>query len=121
MGKVVELDTELQSAKKRPAKIISMPQLLSNFVGNMTNSFHGECKLQGKMTPIVGSRHIGEKGIGDFGFFSTIYECCLNHWGLRTKPDDWWYTISKTIWTEISNVLTEEVVQDLLLKKHHHT
>ena len=118
MGKVVELDPGLQSTKKRPSKIISMPQLLSNFVGNMTNSFHGECKLQGKMTPIVGSRHIGEKGIGDFGFFTTIYECCLNHWGLRTKPDDWWYTISKTIWTEISTVLTEEVVQDLLLKKH---
>ena len=30
---------------------------------------------------------------GDNGVLSVIYEAYNNHWGVKTVPDDWWYTI----------------------------
>jgi len=33
----------------------------------------------------------------DKGFFSTILRAYGLHWSLRTQPDDWWFTILRTI------------------------
>ena len=37
------------------------------------------------------------KGPGDNGFLSVIYEAYNNHWAVKTVPDDWWYTIIRTV------------------------
>jgi len=33
----------------------------------------------------------------DHGFLTAIHEAYNNHWGVRTIPDDWWYTIIRTV------------------------
>ena len=33
----------------------------------------------------------------DSGFLSVIHEAYNHHWGIKTIPDDWWYTIIRTV------------------------
>ena len=117
MGKIVELQLGLDPAKKERSKVVPMPQLLSTFKDNLEKSLPKDHQQSSSMKPIVGSNDIGECGIGDFGFFSTIYECSVKHWGLRTKPDDWWQTILRHVWIEVSRCSNEKVVRDHILKK----
>jgi len=49
------------------------------------------------MLPFEGTTEVARQGVGDYGFFTAIYECYNRHWGLRTVPDDWWYTIIRTV------------------------
>ena len=52
----------------------------------------------GNKRPILGSKN--EKvteAAGDFGFFTAVYEAYNNHWTLRTTPEDWWFTIIRTV------------------------
>jgi len=49
------------------------------------------------MLPFEGTTEVARKGVGDYGFFTAIYQCYNYHWGLRTVPDDWWYTIIRTV------------------------
>merc|ERR1711963_1175424 len=55
------------------------------------------------MLPFEGTTEVAIKGVGDYGFFTAIYECYNHHWGLRTVPDDWWYTIIRTVAIAIDN------------------
>jgi len=55
------------------------------------------------MLPLTGTTEVVRKGRGDYGFFTAIYECYNRHWGLRTVPDDWWYTIIRTVALAIDN------------------
>jgi uncharacterized alkaline shock family protein YloU len=63
------------------------------------------------MLPFEGSTDVAFEGEGDFGFFSAIYECYNNHWALRTIPDDWWYTIIRTIAMAIDKNSKKEIVR----------
>ena len=52
----------------------------------------------GNKIPILGSKDSKvREGAGDFGFFTAVYECYNNHWALRTIPDDWWFTVIRTV------------------------
>jgi len=55
------------------------------------------------MLPFEGTTEVARQGVGDYGFFTAIYECYNRHWGLRTVPDDWWYTIIRTVAIAIDN------------------
>jgi len=63
------------------------------------------------MLPFEGSTDVAFKGAGDFGFFSAIYECYNHHFALKTIPDDWWYTIIRTIALAIDRNSKEEDVR----------
>ena len=55
-------------------------------------------KHVGRKVPILGSKNINvREGAGDFGFFTAVYEAYNNHWALRTTPEDWWFTIIRTV------------------------
>ena len=118
MGKVVELEAGLKPSKVMQTKILSMQQILDKFTRDLEKDIPKQHQSISSMKPIVGSKDIGDMGIGDFGFFSVIYECSKNHWGLRTKPDDWWYTILRTIWTQLAKFSANKNVQDLILQKN---
>ena len=49
------------------------------------------------MFVLNGSANNVYKGRADNGFLSVIYEAYNNHWGVKTIPDDWWYTIIRTV------------------------
>ena len=62
------------------------------------------------MLPYDGTTEEAFKGIGDYGFFATIHACYCHRWGLKTIPDDWWYTIIRTVAIAIDkNSKKEEV------------
>jgi len=63
------------------------------------------------MLPFEGTTEVAMKGRGDYGFFTAIYECYNHHWGLRTIPDDWWYTIIRTVATAIDKHSKEDEVR----------
>jgi hypothetical protein len=63
------------------------------------------------MLPFEGSTDVAVGGQGDYGLFNAIYECYNNHWGLRTVPDDWWYTIIRTVAIAIDEHSKEEKVR----------
>ena len=117
MGKIVELEAGLKPSKVVQSKVLSMQQILDKFIHDVEKGVPKQQQIVGSMKPIVGSKEIGGCGIGDFGFFSVIYECSKNHWGLRTKPDDWWYTIIRTVWNQLSKFTSNKTVRDLILQK----
>ena len=49
------------------------------------------------MLPFEGQTDMAMKGSGDYGLFTSDSECYNNHWALKTIPDDWWYTIIRTV------------------------
>ena len=63
------------------------------------------------MLPFEGTTEVTMKGCGDYGFFTAIFECYNRHWGLRTTPDDWWYTIIRTVAMAIDNNSKSEAVR----------
>lgn len=71
--------------------------------GNETETLAEDRRHVKNMLPFEGTTEVAIKGRGDFGFFTAIYECYNHHWGLRTVPDDWWYTIIRTVAMAIDN------------------
>ena len=52
----------------------------------------------GSKIPILGSKSKKvREAVGDFGFFTAVYEAYNNHWALRTTPEDWWFTVIRTV------------------------
>ena len=45
------------------------------------------------------------------GFFSTIQAAYNNHWVLKTRPQDWWLTISQIITSAIDNHANDTLVR----------
>ena len=47
----------------------------------------------------------------DKGLFSTILAAYNNHWVLKTRPEDWWTTISQIIATRIDKKANDTAVR----------
>ena len=62
-----------------------------------TESLAADRRHVNDMLPFEGTTEVAMKGIGDYGFFTAIYDCYNHHWGLGAIPDDWWYTIIQTV------------------------
>ena len=64
----------------------------------------------GSMLPFDGNTELAMK-CGDYGFFTAIYHCYNHHWGLKTIPDDWWYTIIRTVAIAIDKHSKEDAIR----------
>ena len=51
----------------------------------------------------------------DKGFFNTILSAYAHHWGLRTSPDDWWYTVVRRAALAIDNNANKDSVRDFFV------
>ena len=51
----------------------------------------------------------------DKGLFSTILAAYNNHWVLKTRPEDWWTTISQIIATRIDNKANYKAVREFFV------
>ena len=51
----------------------------------------------------------------DKGFLSTVMAAYNNHWVLRTRPEDWWATISQIIATRIDRHADDQAVRDFFV------
>ena len=97
MTKIIELCDDLIPKKVQSNNHKSIVDIINNFIKKSEKNFPYNRQHVKKMTPFHGSSDVCVQGIGDFGFFNTIFESYNNHWGLKTIPDDWWHTIIKTI------------------------
>ena len=93
----------------------SVKNILSDFIKKAEKSSSKNIKEDRRhvndMLPFEGTTEVAMEGIGDYGFFSAIYECYNNHWGLRMIPDDWWYTIIRTVAIAIDEHSKEDEVR----------
>lgn len=51
----------------------------------------------------------------DKGLFSTILAAYNNHWVLKTRPEDWWTTISQIIATSIDKKANDKAVREFFV------
>ena len=51
----------------------------------------------------------------DKGFLSTVMAAYNNHWVLRTRPEDWWATISQIIATRIDRHADDQAVREFFV------
>ena len=49
------------------------------------------------------------------GLFSTILAAYNNHWVLKTRPEDWWTTISQIIATSIDKKANDKAVREFFV------
>ena len=58
----------------------------------------------------------GEVSTGeDKGLFSTILAAYSNHWVLKTRPEDWWTTISQIIAIRIDKKANDTAVREFFV------
>ena len=70
----------------------------------------------GRKVPILGSKNSKvREAAGDFGFFTAVYEAYNNHWALRTTPEDWWFTIIRTVALAIDENAKSPKVRDFFV------
>ena len=70
----------------------------------------------GNKVPILGSKNAKiAEAVGDFGFFTAVYEAYNNHWTLRTTPEDWWFTIIRTVALAIDENAENPVVREFFV------
>ena len=51
----------------------------------------------------------------DKGFLSTVIKAYNNHWVLRTRPEDWWATVSQIIATRIDRHADDQAVREFFV------
>jgi len=51
----------------------------------------------------------------DKGFFNTVLSAYAHHWGLRTSPDDWWFTIVRRVALAIDNNSEKDSIKDFFV------
>merc|ERR1712165_473132 len=83
--------------------------------GNETETLAEDRRHVKDMLPFEGTTEVAMKGRGDHGFFTAIYECYNHHWGLKTVPDDWWYTIIRTVAIAIDNHSKKNETRDFFV------
>lgn len=101
-AKIIHL-CDVKPTRVKYEKEISVTSTISNFIKESEKNFPANRQHITTMKQFDGSKDVGYKGAGDYGFFTAIYECYNNHWALKTIPDDWWYTIIRTIAISIDN------------------
>ena len=62
----------------------------------------------------LGSEELVQFG-DDKGFFTTVMAAYNNHWVLRTRPEDWWTTISQTLATKIDKHAEDPAVRQFFV------
>ena len=67
-------------------------------------------------TPVVGSDdRLFYYQDYDKGFFNTILSAYAHHWGLRTSPDDWWFTIVRRVALAIDDNSEKVSIRDFFV------
>ena len=100
-----------------------MKSIINDFIKSSEKNFPTDRQHVNNMKLMVGSEDVqkycpaaGRKGAGDYGFFTAIYESYNNHWALKTTPDDWWYTIIRTVAIAIDKKSKEDSVRQFFAK-----
>ena len=76
---------------------MSIKNVISEFIKHSERYLPSDRQHVHNMMVLNGSADNVHKGPGDNGFLSVIYEAYNNHWAVKTVPDDWWYTIIRTV------------------------
>jgi len=67
-------------------------------------------------TPVVGSEdQLIYYQEYDKGFFNTVLSAYAHHWGLRTSPDDWWFTIVRRVALAIDSNSEKDSIKDFFV------
>ena len=115
MPNVIELCNDLIPKRVQFNNHGPVTDIISNFIKKTEKNFPYSRQHVKNMLPFHGSTDVCVQGKGDFGFFNTIFESYNNHWGLKTIPDDWWHTITKTIAMAIDKNSNKEEVRRFIV------
>ena len=115
MSNVIKLCENLVPKKVKLNKSQPITSIINDFIKKSENNFPKCRQHVNTMLPFIGSKDVCIHGTGDFGFFNAILESYNNHWGLTTIPDDWWYTITKTIAVAIDKNSRNEKVKKFIV------
>jgi len=91
-------------------------QLMQRALEWEVNQQSGTRRFVAGRTPVVGSEdRLFYYQDYDKGFFNTVLSAYAHHWGLRTSPDDWWYTIVRRVAMAIDNNSNKTSVKDFFV------
>ena len=101
MEKTVHLSLDLKPQPLVNKTERSLSSIISEFIKESERKFPQDRQHVKQMMPFLGTDAMVCKGQNDrgldLGFFNAIYQCYNQHWALKTTPEDWWYTIIRTV------------------------
>ena len=71
--------------------------VISEFIKRSEKLLAEDRRHVNNMMVLNGSSDIVYERYFDNGFLTAIHEAYNHHWGVKTIPDDWWYTIIRTV------------------------
>ena len=71
--------------------------VISEFIKRSEKLLAEDRRHVNNMMVLNGSSEIVYERYFDNGFLTVIHEAYNHHWGVKTIPDDWWYTIIRTV------------------------
>jgi len=89
--------------------------VISDFIKRSERLLPSDRQHVHNMMVLNGSADYVYQGPGDNGFLSVIYEAYNNHWAVKTVPDDWWYTIIRTVAIAIDNNSKKNETRDFFV------
>ena len=114
MGKIIHLNKDLKPQAVTDKTPQTFQSAISKFIKGSEKNFPQDRQHVKEKTPSWGTND-NVIANSDMGFFSSIYECYNNHWALITVPDDWWYTIIRTIALAIDDNAKNEKVRNFFV------
>ena len=91
-------------------------QLMQRALEWEVNQQSGRRRFVAGRLPVVGSEdRLFYYQDYDKGFFNTILSAYAHHWGLRTSPDDWWFTIVRRVAMAIDNNSEKDSIKDFFV------
>ena len=89
--------------------------VISNFIKRSERFLPPDRRHIKDMLVLNGSANNVYQGPKDNGFLSVIYEAYNNHWAVKTIPDDWWYTIIRTVAIAIDKNAKKKEIRDFFV------
>jgi len=91
-------------------------QLMQRALEWEVNQQSGTRRFVAGRLPVVGSEdRLFYYQDYDKGFFNTILSAYAHHWGLRTSPDDWWFTIVRRVALAIDDNSEKDSIRDFFV------
>jgi len=108
LSKLIHLKDDLIPQKPDPMYYNNMrpiKHVISDHIKGSEGLFPADRQHVHNMLVLNGSSDnvFGGRDFSDNGFLTVIHEAYNNHWGVKTVPDDWWYTIVRTVAIAIDN------------------
>merc|ERR1712087_52935 len=106
----IPLADHLEPRSTEGQRAVRQAYLLQNWTGEETSD---ETVAWGKEFKLGSQESVYAED--DKGFLSTVMAAYNNHWVLRTRPEDWWATVSQIIATRIDRHAEDPAIREFFV------